>query len=113
MFAKLDYCGIAFLIVGSFVPWLYYSFYCQFFTRLIYMTAISLLGIVTIVITMMDRFATSEYRPMRAVLFVSLGGFGAVPACHHLIMSGWSAALVEAALHRVFIQGGLYILGES
>merc|ERR1712183_451475 len=24
---------------------------------------------------------------------------------------GWTNALVEAALHRVFIQGGLYILG--
>ena len=113
LFCKLDYVGISLLTVGSFVPWLYYSFYCQFFTRLIYMTAISLLGVVTIVITMMDRFATSEYRPMRAVLFVSLGGFGAVPACHHLIMSGWTNALVEAALHRVFIQGGLYILGEA
>ena len=111
LFCKLDYVGISLLTVGSFVPWLYYSFYCQFFTRVVYMTAISLLGIVTIIITMMDRFATSEYRPMRAVLFVSLGGFGAVPACHHLIMSGWTNALVEAALHRVFIQGGLYILG--
>ena len=30
VFAKLDYCGIAFLIVGSFVPWLYYSFYCDY-----------------------------------------------------------------------------------
>jgi hypothetical protein len=30
LFAKFDYCGIAFLTVGSFVPWLYYSFYCSF-----------------------------------------------------------------------------------
>ena len=30
LFAKLDYCGIAFLTVGSFVPWLYYSFYCSY-----------------------------------------------------------------------------------
>ena len=113
LFCKLDYVGISLLTVGSFVPWLYYSFYCHFLTRLIYMTAISLLGIVTIVITMMDRFATSEYRAVRAVLFVSLGGFGAVPACHYLLMYGWSSALVEAAIHRVFIQGGLYVLGKS
>merc|ERR1719458_2422986 len=33
VFAKLDYCGIAFLIVGSFVPWLYYSFYCDYYTQ--------------------------------------------------------------------------------
>ena len=112
LFCKLDYVGISLLTVGSFVPWLYYSFYCQFLARLIYMTAISLLGVVTIIITMMDRFATSEYRAVRAVLFVSLGGFGAVPACHYLAMYGWRSALVEAAIHRVFIQGGLYVLGR-
>lgn len=30
LFSKLDYCGIALLIMGSFVPWLYYGFYCHF-----------------------------------------------------------------------------------
>ena len=33
LFAKFDYCGIAFLTVGSFVPWLYYSFYCHYTTK--------------------------------------------------------------------------------
>ena len=33
LFAKFDYCGIAFLTVGSFVPWLYYSFYCDYTTK--------------------------------------------------------------------------------
>ena len=33
LFAKFDYCGIAFLTVGSFVPWLYYSFYCNYLTK--------------------------------------------------------------------------------
>ena len=62
LFAKFDYCGIAFLTVGSFVPWLYYSFYCDFVPKLIYMTFISVLGISTIIITMMDRFTTAAYR---------------------------------------------------
>ena len=48
---------------------------------------------------------------MRALLFVSLGLFGVVPACHYLLVSGWHNAVVEAAMHRVFIQAGLYILG--
>jgi len=29
LFSRLDYCGIAILIVGSVIPWLYYGFYCQ------------------------------------------------------------------------------------
>lgn len=113
LFNKLDYVGISLLTVGSFVPWIYYSFYCDFIPKLIYMIIISVLGISTIVITMMDRFTTAAYRPVRALLFVSLGGFGIIPACHSLIMSGWTNALAEAAMHRVFIQAGLYILGAG
>ena len=45
-------------------------------------------------------------------MFVSLGLFGVIPACHHLLVSGWHTAYIEAAMHRVFIQAGLYILGE-
>jgi len=113
LFNKLDYVGISLLTVGSFVPWLYYSFYCDFVPRLIYMIIISVLGITTIIITMMDRFSTAEYRPVRALLFVSLGLFGVIPACQIMIVSGWHSALIEAAMHRVFIQAGLYILGAA
>ena len=52
------------------------------------------------------------FRPVRALMFVSLGLFGVIPACHHLLVSGWHTAYIEAAMHRVFIQAGLYILGE-
>ena len=34
---RLDYCGISLLIVGSFIPWLYYGFYCRLAPKLIYM----------------------------------------------------------------------------
>ena len=30
---RLDYTGISVLITGSFIPWLYYSFYCSGLTR--------------------------------------------------------------------------------
>ena len=62
LFNKLDYVGISLLTVGSFVPWLYYSFYCEFVPKLVYMIIISVLGIGTITITMMDRFTTAAYR---------------------------------------------------
>ena len=26
---RLDYVGISMLIVGSFIPWIYYGFYCR------------------------------------------------------------------------------------
>ena len=111
LFCKLDYVGISLLTVGSFVPWIYYGFYCQFVPKVVYLTIISVLGIAAIIVTMMDTFSLPAYRPVRAMLFVCLGGFGFVPSCHFLIMSGWDTALVEASIHRVLIMGGLYILG--
>ncbi|CAF4174069.1 unnamed protein product [Rotaria sp. Silwood2] len=64
-FSKLDYCGIAILIIGSVVPLLYYQFYCEFGTKIAYLSLIGLLGITCIVISMWDRFASSDYRVYR------------------------------------------------
>jgi adiponectin receptor len=111
LFCKLDYVGISLLIVGSFVPWIYYGFYCQFIPKVVYLTTISVLGVLAIIVTMMDRFSSPAYRPARALLFVCLGGFGFIPAIHTIVQSGWSTALVSASIHRVFIMGFLYILG--
>lgn len=111
LFCKLDYVGISLLTVGSFVPWIYYGFYCDRTPKMVYLTIISVLGIGTIVVTMLDKFSEPALRPVRALLFVCLGGFGLVPTLHFLLQSGWSTGMTEASIHRVIIMGGLYILG--
>ncbi len=63
---RLDYSGIALLIMGSFVPWLYYSFYCSPQPRLIYLTIVCVLGIAAITVSQWDRFSTPRHRPTRA-----------------------------------------------
>lgn len=63
---RLDYSGIALLIMGSFVPWLYYSFYCSPQPRLIYLSIVCVLGIAAIVVAQWDRFSTPRHRPTRA-----------------------------------------------
>jgi len=56
VFSRLDYAGIALLICGSSITWLYFGFYCEFYHRLTYMIAIAVLGLLTIVLTLMDKF---------------------------------------------------------
>jgi predicted membrane channel-forming protein YqfA (hemolysin III family) len=65
-YSRLDYCGIAMLIMGSFVPWLYYGFYCQFQPKLIYLSVVICLGISAIIVSLWDRFSEPRYRPLRA-----------------------------------------------
>ena len=63
---RLDYCGIALLTVGSFVPWLYYSFYCRLEPKITYLALIFILGIICIIVSMWDKFAEPKFRPVRA-----------------------------------------------
>uniref|UniRef100_A0A452GJE0 Adiponectin receptor 1 n=1 Tax=Gopherus agassizii TaxID=38772 RepID=A0A452GJE0_9SAUR len=71
-FSKLDYSGITLLIVGSFVPWLYYSFYCSPQPQLIYLIIVCALGVTAITVSQSDHFSTPQYRAVRAG-----GGLGA------------------------------------
>lgn len=65
-FCRLDYSGIAFLIMGSFVPWLYYSFYCSPQPCFIYLIVVCVLGLAAITVSQCDFFATPQYRGVRA-----------------------------------------------
>jgi len=64
--SRLDYSGIAFLIMGSFVPWLYYSFYCSPQPCFIYLIVVCILGLSAITVSQCDFFATPQYRGVRA-----------------------------------------------
>jgi len=111
LFSKLDYTGIALLTIGSFVPWIYYGFYCQFTAQVVYLTTITILGVLAVIVTLHPSFGTPSYRPLRALTFVCLGCFGFIPGMHCLYNSGWSGAVVEFSLDRLLTMAFLYIFG--
>lgn len=111
LFAKFDYCGIAFLTVGSFVPWLYYSFYCDRKPQIIYLSIVILLGIGAVVVSTFDFFAGPRFRPLRAGVFITFGMSGIAPATHYGIVNGWQKSIDEAALGWLILMGILYITG--
>uniref|UniRef100_A0A1I8HMT6 Adiponectin receptor protein n=1 Tax=Macrostomum lignano TaxID=282301 RepID=A0A1I8HMT6_9PLAT len=65
LFNKLDYCGIALLTMGSFVPWLYYGFYCRLVAKVVYLTLIGLLGTAAIVVSILG------WLSLMAVLYIT------------------------------------------
>lgn len=111
LFAKLDYCGIAFLTVGSFVPWLYYSFYCHYTPKVVYLCICIVLGILAVIVSLWDKFGTPRYRPFRAGVFVVFGLSGIAPATHYGIVNGWEKSMNEAAMGWLILMGLLYITG--
>lgn len=111
--SKLDYSGITFLIVGSFVPWLYFGFYCEDIARAVYSTFIVVLGIVCLVVAMKDTFGKPKYRSCRAALFVSLGLSAIIPAIHYVIKNSFLHAVEAGAFGWMILMGALYIGGAT
>ncbi|XP_067855799.1 adiponectin receptor protein 2-like [Heptranchias perlo] len=113
VFSKLDYSGIALLIMGSFVPWLYYSFYCNPQPCFIYLIVVCVLGITAIIVSQWDYFATPQYRGVRAGVFVGLGLSGVVPTLHFMISEGFFRAATIGQIGWLFLMAALYITGAA
>lgn len=111
LFSKLDYCGIALLIMGSFVPWLYYGFYCHFKPKVIYLSAVCALGLTSIICSLWDKFSEPAWRPLRAAVFMTFGLSGIVPAIHFGLVEGWLNHLSQKSLGWLILMGLLYIIG--
>ncbi|KAK4158072.1 hemolysin-III related-domain-containing protein [Chaetomidium leptoderma] len=108
---KLDYTGIVFLIVGSFVPALWYGFFCRPGLLTGYLGAIVLLGSGCLVVSWFEHFRTPVWRPYRTLMFVGLGLSGVVPIIHALTLYGYRQLDERMGLNWVILEGGLYIFG--
>lgn len=107
IFSKLDYSGIAFLILGSFVPWLYYGFYCDHTHMLFYIGTMVVLSTLSIILCMWDRMSSPVYRPLRTATFIGLGLSGVVPFGHNVLIYG----LERTNFPYILAVASLYIAG--
>ncbi|KAK9697983.1 hypothetical protein RND81_08G074600 [Saponaria officinalis] len=84
---RMDYTGIAVMIVTSFFPAMYYIFQCQPVWQITYLVGISIFGAFTIVTLLSPTLSSGRCRNFRAILFVSMGLFGVIPAIHACILN--------------------------
>ncbi|VDO64511.1 unnamed protein product [Heligmosomoides polygyrus] len=113
LFSKLDYAGITLLIVGSFIPWLYYAFYCRALHMAIYITMISVLGVLAMIVSLWDKFAEPSYRPLRAGVFVAMGLSAVVPAAHLFVVDGFDFLYKKASLVWMLFMAAMYLGGAA
>ena len=109
IFSKLDYAGIALLIVGSTIPWLYYGFYCQFYTKLTYIIAVSVLGLLTMILLTWEKFDEPEYRVLRTSVFVTLALVSALPIIHFIIQNGLSHSIAKGGLSHLLVVTAAFV----
>lgn len=113
LFNRLDYAGIAFLTIGSFVPYLYYAFYCILWAKLLYITLIAVLGTAAIVVSMHRSFTAPPYRPLRAGVFMGLGLSGVIPCVHTTILDGFWPSVYDGSLGWLVLMAVLYLSGAT
>lgn len=93
--------------MGSFVPWLYYGFYCHYQPKVIYLSVVCVLGCLSIIVSLWDKFSEPALRPLRAGVFMSFGLSGVIPAVHYSIMEGWFSQISRASLGWLILMGEL------
>jgi adiponectin receptor len=108
-----DYIGIVGLITGSFIPSVYYGFYCIPQLQIFYWTMISVIGIGCCCVSIIPRFRTSGWRPFRAGMFISMGLSAVFPVLHGLSLFGFDRMRNQIGLAWLLLQGFLYILGAA
>lgn len=99
--------------MGSFVPWLYYGFYCHYQPKVIYLSVVSVLGCLSIIVSLWDKFSEPTLRPLRAGVFMSFGLSGVIPAIHYGYMEGWFSQISQTSLGWLALMGECYILMQS
>ncbi|KAL2637197.1 hypothetical protein AAZV13_06G042400 [Glycine max] len=109
---RIDYAGIAALIATSFYPPVYYSFMCNPFFCYLYLGFITLMGIATIVFSLLPFFQKSEFRKYRASLFFLMGFSGVAPIIHKLILHKHQPEALQTTGYEI-LMGVLYGLGAA
>jgi len=107
--AKLDYAGISIMIVGSYIPPIFYIFKCHEFWRIFYISAISLFGVIGLIVSSANIFSTPKFRTVRAVFYVVFGLSAVVPVPHLMFMTSFE--FVFPIAWREALLGALYIFG--
>lgn len=87
---KLDIGGICVLIYGSFVAGLYSGFYCRPLWQWLYLSLLSVMIALTLLLTLVDKYLAPRYAAVRTGVLVCTVAFGVVPAVH------WAATAARA-----------------
>ncbi|KAF6239124.1 hypothetical protein HO173_002996 [Letharia columbiana] len=110
---QIDYLGIVILISGSFVPSVYYGFYCEPMLQRFYWGMISTIGIACAVVSLNPKFRSPLWRSFRAGMFLGFGLSAIFPVLHGVYMYGLEQMRYSIGLDWVLLQGFLYILGAA
>ena len=78
----MDYFGITTHVVGSFIPPIYFVFFCFPRLQMLYLSMVAVVGAVGVLGPFFDFFHAPEFRWRRLVTYVLMIGSGLIPTIH-------------------------------
>ncbi|KAL1563510.1 heptahelical transmembrane protein 2-like isoform X1 [Salvia divinorum] len=109
-FWRLDYVGISLMIVCSFFAPIYYAFSDLPHWRFLYLSSITLVGILVVVTLLAPSLSSCRFRSFRAALFLCMGFSGVIPATHAVLIH-YDHPLILGSLSYEIVMGLLYAVG--
>ncbi|KAJ2706625.1 hypothetical protein H4R19_004992, partial [Coemansia spiralis] len=110
---KCDFVGILVLILGSFLPGLYYGYYESRALMLVYMAMTFSLFVAGVAVSISPHLQKPSLRWMRPVVFVSISLSGFVPVCHYIVAHGIAASAQSIGLYYMLGMCALYVAGTA
>lgn len=108
----LDYFGITFLVVGSFIPFCYYCFACEPTWRKTYLTMICSFGVVGFLGPLFRRWTSRAFATKKIAFYVCMVSSGLLPIGHiaYLNRAGQHLPYIHGLLRMMFLYGlGVFI----
>ncbi|GFQ00993.1 heptahelical transmembrane protein 2 [Phtheirospermum japonicum] len=109
-FWRLDYAGISLMIVSSFFAPIYYTFSDHPYWRLLYLSSITLVGVLVVITLLAPALSAARFRSFRAALFLCMGFSGVIPATHAVVLH-WDHPQIRGSLGYEVVMGALYGVG--
>lgn len=117
----IDYCGICILISGSYVPIIYYAFYCYPKALWIHLSIVIFINVCNVCVMATPKFRylsvssfisrQPEYRPIRARSFTLVACYAFIALGHLYILDGLNNPLFTISFWYILGMGATYILG--
>mmetsp|Transcript_29871 Transcript_29871/g.21621 ORF Transcript_29871/g.21621 Transcript_29871/m.21621 type:complete len:191 (+) Transcript_29871:706-1278(+) len=110
--SRLDYAGIAIMIMGSCYPFICYKFACgsMIFYRRMFLSGITLISLACFVACMTPSFMKAKNKGLRGIMFITLGLLTLVIFAFLYIMDDTTEAL-PAKVGPYALGGAIYIFG--
>ena len=109
----LDYCGVTILVTGSYIPIIYYSFYCYPTYQKMHLAIIIVLNILNLSVMATPKYRAPETRPVRAIAYIVVASYVVIAMTHLYFLEGFSNPFYKHCFWYLIAMAVTYLLGAT